>query len=71
MKNVEIRSAYMQAGIKQWQLAEALGISETHFSRKLVKPSHMILTFTCSGYGDFFDGSTESYMYIDDIELVY
>lgn len=35
MKNVEIRSAYMLAGIKQWQLAEALGISETHFSRKL------------------------------------
>lgn len=37
MKNVEIRSAYMQAGIKQWQLAEVLGISETHFSRKLRK----------------------------------
>lgn len=37
MKNVEIRSAYMQAGIKQWQLAEALGLSETHFSRKLRK----------------------------------
>lgn len=37
MKNVDIRSAYMQAGIKQWQLAEALGISETHFSRKLRK----------------------------------
>lgn len=37
MQNVEIRSAYMSAGIKQWQLAEALGISETHFSRKLRK----------------------------------
>lgn len=37
MENVEIRSAYMQASIKQWQLAEALGISETHFSRKLRK----------------------------------
>lgn len=37
MKNVEIRSAYMQAGIKQWQLAEALGISETCLSRKLRK----------------------------------
>lgn len=35
MKNVEIRSAYMLAGIKQWQVAEALGVSETHFSRKL------------------------------------
>jgi predicted XRE-type DNA-binding protein len=27
----------MQAGVKQWQLAEALGLSETHFSRKLRK----------------------------------
>lgn len=34
-------------------------------------PSHIILTFTCSGYGDFFDGSTESWLYVDDIELVY
>lgn len=34
-------------------------------------PSHLILTFTCSGYGDFFDGSTNSWMYVDDIELVY
>ena len=37
MKNVEIRSAYMLAGIKQWQLAEEMGISETHLSRKLRK----------------------------------
>jgi hypothetical protein len=34
-------------------------------------PTHLILTFTCSGYGDFFDGSTSSWMYVDDIELVY
>ena len=34
-------------------------------------PTHLILTYTCSGYGDFFDGSTESWMYVDDIELVY
>ena len=34
-------------------------------------PTHIILTFTCSGYGDFFDGSTDSWLYIDDIELVY
>ncbi len=34
-------------------------------------PTHIILTFTCSGYGDFFDGSTESWLYVDDIELVY
>ena len=34
-------------------------------------PSHLILTFTCSGYGDFFDGSTDSWLYVDDIEFVY
>lgn len=34
-------------------------------------PTHIMLTFTCSGYGDFFDGSTSSWMYVDDIELVY
>lgn len=34
-------------------------------------PTHIILTFTCSGYGDFFDGSTNSWLYVDDIELVY
>ena len=37
MENWEIRSAYMQAGAKQWQVAEELGISETCFSRKLRK----------------------------------
>ncbi len=40
MENVEIRSAYMKAGIKQWEVAEALGLSETHFSRKLRKELH-------------------------------
>ena len=34
-------------------------------------PTHIILTFTCSGYGDFFDGSTDSWLYVDDIEFVY
>ena len=34
-------------------------------------PTHIMLTFTCSGYGDFFDGSTDSWLYVDDIELVY
>ncbi len=35
------------------------------------KPNFLVLTFTCSGYGDYFTGSTDSYMYIDDVELVY
>lgn len=34
-------------------------------------PSCLVLTFTCSGYGDYFTGSSESWMYVDDIELLY
>ena len=34
-------------------------------------PSYLVLTYTCSGYGDYFTGSTESWMYVDDIELLY
>ena len=33
--------------------------------------THLMFTATCSGYGDYFTGSTDSWMYIDDIELVY
>ena len=36
-----------------------------------VKPTHLVLTFTCSGYGDYFTGSSNSWMYIDDVELLY
>lgn len=64
-------SAYMETTTsnEEWTLYE---VPFTFYGDDpTVKPSHMILTFTCSGYGDFFDGSTESYMYIDDIELVY
>ena len=34
-------------------------------------PSYLVLTYTCSGYGDYFTGSSESWMYVDDIELLY
>ncbi len=33
--------------------------------------NYLVLTATCSGYGDYFTGSSDSWMYIDDIELVY
>ena len=33
--------------------------------------SYLVLTFTCSGYGDYFTGSTNSWMSVDDIELLY
>ena len=41
------------------------------YSNPEVVPSQLLLTFTCSGYGDYFTGSSDSWMYIDDIELLY
>jgi len=34
-------------------------------------PNYLVLTYSCSGYGDYFCGSTDSWMYVDDVELVY
>lgn len=36
-----------------------------------VKPKKLVLSFTPSGFGDYFTGSTESWMYVDDIVLNY
>jgi hypothetical protein len=41
------------------------------YSNPEVKPTHLVLTFTCSGYGDYFTGSSNSWMYVDDVELLY
>ena len=38
---------------------------------KSVKPKKIIVSFTPSGYGDYFCGSTSSWMYVDDIVLNY
>lgn len=35
MKNKEIKFAMIEKGLKQWQVAEALGIHESVFSRML------------------------------------
>lgn len=37
MKNQDIRRAAAEAGIKLWQIADALGIADCSFSRKLRK----------------------------------
>lgn len=37
MKNQDIRRAAAGAGIKLWQIADALGIADCSFSRKLRK----------------------------------
>lgn len=37
MKNIEIREAAKAAGVKLWQIADKLGITDGNFSRKLRK----------------------------------
>lgn len=40
--------------------------------RNLVeKPTHIIIVFSSSKYGDYFTGSTSSLLYLDDLEFVY
>jgi len=36
-KNFEVRSAAASAGVKLWQIADALGVNDGNFSRKLRK----------------------------------
>lgn len=38
---------------------------------KNVKPKKLVVSFTPSGFGDYFTGSTESWMYVDDIVFKY
>lgn len=38
---------------------------------KNAKPKKIVVSFTPSGYGDYFCGSTSSWMYVDDIVLNY
>jgi hypothetical protein len=38
---------------------------------KNVKPKKLVVSFTPSGFGDYFTGSTSSWMYVDDIVFNY
>lgn len=69
--NGVLYSAYMDTTTSQTEWKE-FEIPFSFYGDDPTKvPNYLVLTFTCSGYGDFFDGSTDSWMYIDDIEFVY
>jgi hypothetical protein len=36
-----------------------------------VRPTHITIVTTASSYGDYFTGSTDSWMCVDDFELIY
>lgn len=46
---------------------------ELHYNKKYEDevPNYLMLTASASKYGDYFTGSTSSYIYLDDIEFVY
>ena len=69
--NIVLYSAYFESTQSQTEWKQVEVPFTFYGSDPNQVPTHLILTFTCSGYGDFFDGSTSSWMYIDDIELVY
>lgn len=49
------------------------GEIELHYNEQYADemPNYLMLTASASKYGDYFTGSTDSYMYIDDVEFVY
>lgn len=36
-----------------------------------IRPTHIVIVFSSSRYGDYFTGSTDSVMFVDDVELLY
>ncbi|MDE5849508.1 MAG: PCMD domain-containing protein, partial [Muribaculaceae bacterium] len=38
---------------------------------KKAKPTHLVIVCSASKYGDYFSGSKNSVMYVDDFELIY
>ncbi len=36
-----------------------------------IRPTHIVVVFSSSRYGDYFTGSTKSVMFVDDVELLY
>ena len=51
----------------EWHLLEI----PIEYKDENTKPNFLVMTLSCSGYGDYFAGSTASWMYVDDLELVY
>jgi hypothetical protein len=48
-----------------------IGKAAKSLNPKNAKPKKIVVSFTPSGYGDYFCGSTSSWMYVDDIVLNY
>lgn len=40
MRNIDIHEAFLNSGVKKWEVAEQLGIADTTFSKRLRKELH-------------------------------
>ncbi len=57
----------MRESVEEWrQVTIPIDYVETG-----VRPTHIVITCSASRYGDYFSGSTQSVLYIDDVELLY
>ncbi|MBQ8493022.1 MAG: DUF4493 domain-containing protein [Alistipes sp.] len=62
-----------------WMVGTDSNPDWTEISRELtylpgmenVKPNYVVVSFTPSGYGDYFTGSEDSWMYVDDVRFNY
>ena len=70
-RNGIIAYGYMQGSDSRAEWTEETINITYREDMKNVKPKKIVVSFTPSGYGDYFCGSTNSWMYVDDIVLNY
>ena len=66
-----IAYGYMQGSDSRAEWTEETIQINYREDMKSVTPKKIVVSFTPSGYGDYFCGSTSSWMYVDDIVLNY
>lgn len=57
------------AAIGEWTMMEMPINYNSEYDDEL--PTYILITASASKYGDYFTGSTDSVMYLDDVEIVY
>lgn len=57
----------MSSSIDQWQQFTI----QLNYTSTSIRPTHLMIVCSASRYGDYFTGSSDSEMWVDDFELVY
>ena len=59
--------AVFQSSVDEWrEFTVTLDYTATD-----IRPTHLIIVCSASRYGDYFTGSSDSEMWVDDFELIY